>query len=62
MADEEFGEDDMSQSNQSTVYEEGEYEIIEGEEGESEVDEISHGQSSAEEVKETKANAISENT
>ena len=43
MADEEFGEDDMSQSNQSTVYEEGEYEIIEGEEGESELDEISHG-------------------
>ena len=61
MADEEFGEDDMSQSqsNQSTVYEEGEYEIIEGEEGESEVDEISNGESSDEEVKETKVNAIS---
>ena len=62
MADEEFGKDDVSQSNQSTVYEEGDYEIIEGENGESELDEISHWESRAEEVKESKANAISENT
>ena len=44
MEDEEFGEDEMTQSNQSTIYEEGEYEIIEGENGESEMEEIQSSQ------------------